>query len=70
MKSPKELLSDIEKQNDIEARLKRRNVLNELTNRLNAWIQELDNRGQGPSAKEVGCIADELEEYIHRFRIT
>ena len=37
---------------------------------LMPWIQELDNRGQGPSAKEVLCIADELEEYIHRFRIT
>ena len=70
MKSPKELLSDIEKQNDVDARIKRRNVLNELRNRLHAWIEELDARKLGPSRKEAGCIADELEGYICQFRNT
>ena len=47
MKSPKELLFDVEKQNDVDARINRRNVLNELRNRLHAWIEELDVRKLG-----------------------
>ena len=53
-----------------DARIRRRNVLNELRNRLHAWIEELDVRKLGPSRKEVVCIADELEGYICQFRNT
>ncbi len=68
MKSPKEILLDIEQQNDVEARIERRNLLNSLENRLDAWISELDERKHGPSGKEAVRIADDLEPYLTQLR--
>ena len=70
MNSPKEILFDIQQQNDLEARLARRNVLNSLKNRLSEWLSEFDSRDKGPAAKEVGRIADDLEGYLTQFRNT
>ena len=67
-KSPKQILLEIEQQNGQEKRLKRRNVLNELRNRLDEWIDELDSRDKGPSGKEVTRIVDELESYLAQLR--
>ena len=69
MKNPKEILLEIEQQNDVEARIKRRNVLNELENRLCLWTCELDGRKQGPSGKEAARIADDLEPYLTQLRV-
>ena len=68
MKSPKEILLDVEQQNDVEARIKRRNLLNSLRRRLDAWISELDGRDRGPSAKEVARIVDDLDEHLAHLR--
>ena len=68
MKSPKEILLGIEQQNDVEARIKRRNLLNSLEVRLDAWIRELDERKHGPSGKEAARIADDLEPYLTELR--
>ena len=66
MKNPKEILLEIEQQNDVEARIKRKNVLNALKNRLDVWIGELDDRKHGPSGKEAARIADDLEPYLEQ----
>ena len=68
MKSPKEILLEMEQQNDVEARIERRNVLNGLKNRLDVWIGELDERKHGPSGKEATHIADDLEPYLTQLR--
>ena len=66
--SPEEILAGVPDVNDTDARVRRRNLLNELKNRASEWITALDRRGTGPSLDEANRIAVDLERILSEIR--
>ena len=63
-KSVEEILAVAAKVNGTGPRLDRRNRLNELKIRLDAWIDALDARHKGPSLREMDLIVGEIENKL------
>jgi len=61
MKTPAEILRDIEPGNDQRSRQKRRNDLNHFKIHVEKWIEELDALGKsGPYRHQMQAAVDDL----------
>ena len=67
-KTPQQILSEVEQSNDVDTRIRRRNLLNSMRARVDQWIHALDKRDMGPSGKEMARIASDLEGHMQQIR--
>lgn len=65
---PQVILDTLARRDDGDARTERRNALNSMRERLDAWIRTLDARQVGPSRAEVDAIVSDLEKDLQQLR--
>ena len=67
-KTVEELLAVAAEVDGMESRLERRNRLNDLKIRLEAWLSALDARHKGPSLREIDLIVEEIENKLESIK--
>ena len=67
-KTVEEILAVAAKVNGPEPRNDRRNRLNDLKIRLEAWLSALDARHKGPSLREIDLIVKDIENKLESIK--
>ena len=67
-KTVEEILAVAAKVDGMESRAERHIRLNELKIRLDAWIDALSYRHEGPSLREMGLIVEDIENKLESIK--